>query len=221
MPTVSNVLRIRSPHAFNSIGSKRLMSDAAAEAVPQAAAAAPKAEILRYNRLTSYLHWFTALGFFVTIAAVKGQQYTPKDSTLAGLNKGEWMWWHKSFGISMLGLAIPRVLLRLVTRAPEHIAGPWIYKKFASLGHVAMYGFALGMPITGGIMGYYGGKGQPFFLTTIPGAEEPNGEWAKKAYEYHTLAGKFLPWVISLHMMAGVTHQIIGHNVFGRIALVG
>jgi len=199
------------------------MSATVEEAAPQAAAAPVAAPVVpqRYNRLVSYIHWFTALGFFVTISAVKGQQYTPKDGTLLGLNKGEWMWWHKSFGLSMLGLAIPRVALRLATKAPEHIAGSWIMKRITDLSHLTLYGFILGMPIQGAIMGYYGGKGMPFFLTTIPGAETKNEGYAKFAYENHVLMGKVLPWFISLHVMGGVTHQILGQNIFGRIALVG
>ncbi len=36
--------------------------------------------------------------------------------------------------------------------------------------HYALYGFMIIMPASGIAMGYYGGKGLPFFYTTIPGA---------------------------------------------------
>jgi hypothetical protein len=35
--------------------------------------------------------------------------------------------------------------------------------------HYALYGFMTVMPASGIAMGYYGGKGLPFFYTTIPG----------------------------------------------------
>lgn len=55
------------------------------------------------------------------------------------------------------------------------------------------------MPATGIAMGYYGGKGLPFFTTTIAGAKETNGTIAKNVsvcctstfymqYVYTTLA---------------------------------
>lgn len=46
------------------------------------------------------------------------------------------------------------------------------------LSHAAAYGLMTVMPVTGIAMGYYGGKGLPFFFTTIPGAqgEDKNGK---------------------------------------------
>jgi cytochrome b561 len=48
----------------------------------------------------------------------------------------------------------------------------------AKAGHLALYGFMVIMPATGIAMGMYGGKGLPFFWTTIPGFEEKNGKLA-------------------------------------------
>ena len=44
--------------------------------------------------------------------------------------------------------------------------------------HLALYGFMTIMPATGIAMGMYGGKGLPFFWTTIPGFEQKNGNLA-------------------------------------------
>lgn len=54
----------------------------------------------------------------------------------------------------------------------EHAAG--------TAGHYALYAFMTIMPASGIAMGYYGGKGLPFFYTTIPGAEKTNGAIAKQ-----------------------------------------
>lgn len=45
--------------------------------------------------------------------------------------------------------------------------------------HYALYGFMIIMPASGIAMGYYGGKGLPFFNTTLAGAKESNGTIAK------------------------------------------
>lgn len=39
----------------------------------------------------------------------------------------------------------------------------------ADAAHLGLYGFMIIMPASGIAMGYYGGKGLPFFTTTIPG----------------------------------------------------
>lgn len=52
--------------------------------------------------------------------------------------------------------------------------GSAIEQRLGAISHAAMYGFMLAMPITGVVMGYFGGKGLPFFFTTIPGAQGEN-----------------------------------------------
>ena len=63
----------------------------------------------------------------------------------------------------------------------EKIAGtaPW-ENVLAKAGHYGLYAFMTIMPATGIAMGYYGGKGLPFFYTTIPGAAKANGNIAKQ-----------------------------------------
>ena len=56
----------------------------------------------------------------------------------------------------------------------------FIEGKAADISHIALYGFMTVMPATGIAMGYYGGKGLPFFNTTLPGAATPNGSIAKQ-----------------------------------------
>ena len=48
----------------------------------------------------------------------------------------------------------------------------------SNASHIALYGFMTIMPATGIAMGMYGGKGLPFFWTTIPGFENKNGKLA-------------------------------------------
>ena len=57
-------------------------------------------------------------------------------------------------------------------------AGPMEHS-LSQIMHYALYGFMTVMPATGIAMGYYGGKGLPFFTTTIAGAKETNGTIAK------------------------------------------
>jgi cytochrome b561 len=63
------------------------------------------------------------------------------------------------------------------------VPGPAIMQLAANASHVALYGFMVFMPASGIAMGYYGGKGLPFFGYTIPGAPKPNGAIAKDAFK--------------------------------------
>jgi len=57
-------------------------------------------------------------------------------------------------------------------------------KAAATASHAAMYGMLALLPATGVVMGYYGGKGLPFFTTTLPGAQgaDVDGKLAGKAF---------------------------------------
>ena len=52
-----------------------------------------------------------------------------------------------------------------------------------------MYGLLIFLPLTGIIMGYFSGKGLPFFGFSIPGSKTPNGDVAGLAYKTHKWAG--------------------------------
>lgn len=55
--------------------------------------------------------------------------------------------------------------------------GPFL-STISKLNHLGLYAFMIGMPVTGVGMGLYSGKGLPFFWTTLPGFEKPNGKLA-------------------------------------------
>ena len=95
------------------------------------------------------------------------------------------MWLHKSFGTTAALLLVPRITIRLASKSPAHLPGPKIQQLAANASHLLAYFFIVFMPVSGVAMGYYGGKGLPFWFTTIPGAvgEQKSGAIAKSAYQ--------------------------------------
>ena len=67
-------------------------------------------------------------------------------------------------------------------------------------------------------MGYYGGKGLPFFGRTIPGATETKPEIAKKAFKAHKVIGQAFELLVPGHIGAVGLHALRGQNVLGRMA---
>ena len=66
-------------------------------------------------------------------------------------------------------------------------------------------------------MGYYGGKGLPFFYKTIPGAETPNGSIAKNAFAIHKNIGVYGKYLVPLHVGAAGLHVVRGQPIFRRV----
>lgn len=64
---------------------------------------------------------------------------------------------------------------------------------------------------------YYGGKGLPFFWTTLDGAATANGEVAKQAFSIHKTMGTYGKYLIPLHVGAAGAHAVRGQAIFARI----
>ena len=86
----------------------------------------------------------------------------------------------------------------------------------------ALYSLLVFLPVSGFTMGYFGGKGLPFFpdqggtvFTPKSGefGKAANGAWAKWAYQNHKLAGQALEYLVPLHIGAvGFHHIAKGQN---------
>ena len=76
------------------------------------------------------------------------------------------------------------------------------------------------MPATGIAMGYYGGKGVPFFFTKgIEGAEgeKMNKSLAKWAYVWHKRVGKAFEVMVGLHVCGAGVHMLKQQNPLSRV----
>jgi cytochrome b561 len=66
-------------------------------------------------------------------------------------------------------------------------------------------------------MGYYGGKGLPFFYKTFPGAEKPIGSIAKNAFTIHKNLGVYGKYLVPAHVGAAGLHVARGQPIFRRV----
>ena len=70
---------------------------------------------------------------------------------------------HKSFGLCVIALLIPRIMLRRGARLPAPVAGPAWEMFLAKCGHYSLYGAVGTLSVTGLGMGIFSGNGIPFF----------------------------------------------------------
>ncbi len=73
----------------------------------------------RYSAVAILLHWASALG----VIALIGMGLIMTHAGLAPMRQFQLYQWHKSVGVTVLGLTILRVLWRLTHRPPPHPAG--------------------------------------------------------------------------------------------------
>ncbi|CAB9506667.1 Prokaryotic cytochrome b561 [Seminavis robusta] len=179
---------------------------------------APKAA---YSVGASWLHWATAIPLIGCVGTVLKAQDAPKSE------KGTWMHRHKSLGLLTGMIVLPRVAYRLGNMAAYKVKGipgvSDVEHKAASLTHYALYGFMTVMPATGIAMGYFGGKGLPFFGTTFGGivstddTKARNGSIAKNSFKIHKQLGTYGKFVVPLHVAGAFQHFFRGHTIFARV----
>mmetsp|Transcript_18324 Transcript_18324/g.38332 ORF Transcript_18324/g.38332 Transcript_18324/m.38332 type:complete len:184 (-) Transcript_18324:125-676(-) len=168
-----------------------------------------------YTVLASYYHWAVAAPLMGSIASVLICQQSPKSE------KGKWMFRHKSLGL-LTGLVVaPRLGYRLFNSAGYKVGhvpgtGP-IEGKLADFSHVALYAFMTIMPASGIAMGYFGGKGLPFFVTTLPGAATPNGAIAKQSFSIHKTLGTYGKYLVPMHIGGALKHSVGGNAIWSRV----
>jgi len=177
----------------------------------------------QYAKSIQWMHWIYAGGFLTVMGTVLASQQTTGDTFLGskGKTKGTLMMIHKSTAVILGALIVPRILLRLTSKLPQALPVSTPEHLAANASHAAVYGFMLGMPATGFAMGYYGGKGVPFFgLYTIPGKADKtkeDGQFAGKMFKWHKQAGAWLWYLIPLHVGGALQHSLRGHAIWSRI----
>lgn len=170
---------------------------------------------LAYTRAAGVFHWLVAFPLIGCVGTVLKAQQAPKEE------KGLWMHRHKSLGLLTGCVVAPRLIYRLLSRPAynvRHLQGNAAWENAAgNVSHYVLYAFMVIMPATGIAMGYFGGKGLPFFYTTIAGAEKPNGGIAKNAFNIHKQVGTYGKYLIPVHVGASGLHWARGQSIFTRV----
>lgn len=129
--------------------------------------------------------------------------------------RGELIGLHKSIGITILLLAVARLLWNLFGGRPAAAPGvTQLQHRLAKLGHLVLYALLFAVPITGWLLTAYGGRDASWFgLFDLPRIVGENNDLHEMFEERH----EQLFWVLVL-VAAGHAGAAIYHHVFQRDA---
>lgn len=153
----------------------------------------------RYGIIGQALHWLVVLGiianYFIAEAA--------EDEDAGGL-----MGLHRSVGITILALAVLRLLWRLVDRAPAWPAGMAAYERaIARAVHAAFYLLLFALPLTGWMMSSAEGDAVAWFgLVELP--ELPVRASEDALEDLHETLFNLLFALAVLHALAALKHHV-------------
>ncbi|HTQ72556.1 MAG TPA: cytochrome b [Acidocella sp.] len=168
----------------------------------------------RYGTVAVTLHWVVALGILVQIVMGLGMAHL---AIPIGL-KFELYQLHKSIGITVLFAVVLRVLWRL-THTPPGLpeAMPALERRAATGAHLALYGFMLGLPLTGWALVSVSPYNIPTVLFgLIPWPDLPVLSTMPDKNTADAVAGFIhsrLAWglaaLVGLHVLAALRHQFV------------
>lgn len=159
----------------------------------------------RYAAPSISIHWLMALIVLALFISVSMFEDAPD-----GPGKLQWIFLHKSLGITILGLLVVRVLLRGVFPAPALPSGmPKWQVGLAHALHAALYLAMLGIPLSGWLMsdakGYHP---QLFGFDVLPVLLAPNEALAHTFKEVHEAGASVLLALLGVHVAAAVYHHV-------------
>src|SRR6186713_1511161 len=100
-----------------------------------------------WGSLTKALHWI------IVLLIINQWVIAERADALKGLEKLQALAWHKSFGMTILMLAVIRLVWRWLNPVPDLTAEtrPW-ERVLAKISHVLLYALIFAMPLTGWLM---------------------------------------------------------------------
>ena len=156
-----------------------------------------------YTRTAVSLHWLVA----ALIICAFGLGWTMTAMAISPL-KLKMFSWHKWAGITILALAMVRILWRSTHPAPAMVVMPAWQRAAAHGLHGALYLLVLGMPLSGWI--YSNAAGYPIVylsLWRLPDLVAKNKDLAAQWLEVHEKIGVVLLICVGFHVLAVLVHH--------------
>ncbi|MEM8547322.1 MAG: cytochrome b/b6 domain-containing protein [Pseudomonadota bacterium] len=187
-------------------------------AAPPVAAAAAS----RYTAVAQGVHW--AVAGMIVLQYVLAKMAEAAEDADARVTQLSLLANHKSVGMTVLALAIGRLLWRLGNRPPALPAGmPDWQKSVSSLTHILLYGFLFALPVSGWLMSSAASYSVSWFgVFTWPDLVAADRDLRRLLADIHDWLAKGLFALAVLHIAAALKHHVIDKDtVLQRMSSAG
>ncbi len=170
----------------------------------------------RHGPALVVLHWLMLLLLVAVYASIELRVLYAKGTDMRDFMKAL----HFMLGLAVLAMVALRLLARLSgPRPPEPPTATWA-QRLAGLGHWALYGLMVGMPVLGWLVLSASGKPIPFFGLELPALIGPDKNLAHELKELHETLGVAGYWLIGLHAAAALGHHhVLKDGLMSRMTL--
>ncbi len=162
-----------------------------------------------WGALSKTLHWLIVLLIIIQWVIMQRAEALP-----LGSDKIFVIGMHKSFGMTVLGLAIIRLVWRWLNPVPtlDGFAKGW-ERLLAHLSHLLLYGLIFALPLTGWLMS--SARNFPvswFGVFQFPDLVAPDKSLYESMKDWHHLLFAVLVVVALLHIVGALKHHFIDKN---------
>ncbi len=162
----------------------------------------------RYTKVAIWLHWAIGLAVIANIGLAMLTEGLPRETHRAAMGV------HKALGITILALALARILWRLFHRPPPRPAGTPRWEIWTSRGvHFLFYALLILLPLSGWV--WMSAADRPidvFGLFELPSIVAPGKALADVMHERHELMGLTMLGLVVIHLLAVGKHHFIDRN---------
>ncbi|MDU8946057.1 cytochrome b [Ovoidimarina sediminis] len=156
-----------------------------------------------YGLVSRVLHWAIAAG--VVGMMIFGTRIAAMEPSLSNY----WLYGvHKSFGLTILGLVLIRLVWHRISPVPEPagMAGTWQHGLARGV-HILLYLFLLAIPVSGWVASSATGIDTVFFnIVVMPAIAPPSEVVAAWGFAVHGALWKGLLALIALHVAGALRH---------------
>jgi cytochrome b561 len=159
-----------------------------------------------YHPGVRFLHWLMAALIFVALPLGVWASLTPRGETRSGI-----LFFHKSFGMTLLCLVALRIVWRLIVGAPAYAEPLGRFTHAAARSaHIALYALMIAMPVSGYLSSNGAGAVVPWFdLFSFPHLVPKNDALRVAAGQAHYVFAWTIAFVLAAHLGAVVWHTAI------------
>jgi cytochrome b561 len=161
--------------------------------------------IVRYTHTAVSLHWLSA----ILIACAFALGWTMTELAISPL-KLRMFNWHKWLGVSVLALAVIRVLWRCLRAPPPLLPMPRWQHRAAQAMHGVLYALLFALPLSG--WAYSNAVGYPVVylgLVRLPNLVAKDKALGATLLTVHEVLGWVLLFTLSAHALAALKHHLI------------
>jgi len=159
-----------------------------------------------YSTWTRRLHWLVFILVTVTLILIYAHNWSPKGSVI----QAQFKWAHMQFGIAILLVMLPRVIMRRRGGRP-HIFPPlptwqdWL----AQLMQFVLYVLLLALPLLGIANRLWSPEAWNFLGIALPHAPVPDKVFSKQLLRIHETLGNALMYLAGAHAAIALVHHFI------------